>query len=135
MFCRQAEALRGLARRIELNEHRGLPSDDPSVVTRLDHDDGRRREVERAAVTVLTLDSIHDWWSVANNPSGCRDSGVCRPVGEWADGHHDEGKSGRHVIEKGTTLRAARPTDHLEHVLRFYTDGLGLSRLGSFEDH
>src|SRR5215813_13314795 len=57
MFGRQPEALRGLARRIELNEHRGFPSDDPSVVTRLDHDNGRRREVERAAVTVLTLDS------------------------------------------------------------------------------
>jgi len=39
------------------------------------------------------------------------------------------------VIERGTTLRVARPTDHLEDVLRFYTDGLGLSRLGSFEDH
>ena len=38
-------------------------------------------------------------------------------------------------MEKGTTLRVARPTDHLEDVVRFYTDGLGLSPLGSFEDH
>src|SRR5262249_4522805 len=55
MLGRQAEALRGLARGVELDEHGGLPADDPGVVTRLDHDDGRRREVERAAVTVLTL--------------------------------------------------------------------------------
>ena len=26
-------------------------------------------------------------------------------------------------------------TDHLEEVVRFYTEGLGLSRLGAFEDH
>lgn len=32
-------------------------------------------------------------------------------------------------------LRVARPTDHLEEVVRFYTDGLGFSRLDSFEDH
>ena len=38
-------------------------------------------------------------------------------------------------MEQGMTLRVARPTDHLEEVVRFYTDGLGLSRLGSFEDH
>src|SRR5215475_14576848 len=55
MLGGEAEALRGLARRVELNEHGGLPSDDPGVVTGLDHHDGRRREVERAAVTVLTL--------------------------------------------------------------------------------
>jgi len=41
----------------------------------------------------------------------------------------------RVVMEQATTLRVARPTDHLEEVVRFYTDGLGLSRLGSFEDH
>jgi catechol 2,3-dioxygenase-like lactoylglutathione lyase family enzyme len=29
----------------------------------------------------------------------------------------------------------ARPTDRLDEVLRFYTDGLGLIRLGAFEDH
>ena len=34
-----------------------------------------------------------------------------------------------------TTLRVARPTDRLDEVLRFYTDGLGLIRLGAFEDH
>ena len=35
----------------------------------------------------------------------------------------------------GTTLRVARPTEHLDEVLRFYADGVGLLRLGSFEDH
>lgn len=34
-----------------------------------------------------------------------------------------------------TKLRVARPTDHLEELIRFYTEGLGLSRLDSFEDH
>ena len=34
-----------------------------------------------------------------------------------------------------TKLRVARPTDHLEEVVRFYTEGLGLSVLDSFEDH
>ena len=34
-----------------------------------------------------------------------------------------------------TKLRVARPTDHLEELVRFYTEGLGLSRLDSFEDH
>ena len=38
-------------------------------------------------------------------------------------------------MEKATTLRVARPSDQLEEVVRFYIDGLGLSRLGSFEDH
>jgi catechol 2,3-dioxygenase-like lactoylglutathione lyase family enzyme len=38
-------------------------------------------------------------------------------------------------MDKGTAFRVARPTDHLEEVVRFYTDGLGLSRLDSFEDH
>src|SRR5262245_31466270 len=38
-------------------------------------------------------------------------------------------------MEQDTILRVARPTDHLEEVVRFYTSGLGLSRLGSFEDH
>jgi catechol 2,3-dioxygenase-like lactoylglutathione lyase family enzyme len=32
-------------------------------------------------------------------------------------------------------LRIARPTDRLEEVVRFYTDGLGLRHLGSFEAH
>jgi catechol 2,3-dioxygenase-like lactoylglutathione lyase family enzyme len=34
-----------------------------------------------------------------------------------------------------TLLRIARPTDRLEQVVRFYTEGLGLIVLGSFEDH
>jgi hypothetical protein len=34
-----------------------------------------------------------------------------------------------------TTLRVARPTDHLGEIVRFYTEGLGLSRIDSFEDH
>jgi catechol 2,3-dioxygenase-like lactoylglutathione lyase family enzyme len=33
------------------------------------------------------------------------------------------------------TLRVARPTDHLDEVVRFYTQGLGLEVLGSFQDH
>ena len=32
-------------------------------------------------------------------------------------------------------MRVARPTDHLDEVLRFYMDGVGLTRLGEFEDH
>ena len=35
----------------------------------------------------------------------------------------------------GTTLRVARPTDHVDQVVRFYSEGLGLTELGSFEDH
>jgi catechol 2,3-dioxygenase-like lactoylglutathione lyase family enzyme len=38
-------------------------------------------------------------------------------------------------MNKQTVLRVARPTDHLEEVVRFYTEGIGLSVLGSFEDH
>jgi catechol 2,3-dioxygenase-like lactoylglutathione lyase family enzyme len=34
-----------------------------------------------------------------------------------------------------TTLRVARPTDRLEEVVRFYVDGLGLTRLDGFEAH
>ena len=34
-----------------------------------------------------------------------------------------------------TTLRVARPTNHLEDVVRFYSEGLGLTVLGSFNDH
>jgi catechol 2,3-dioxygenase-like lactoylglutathione lyase family enzyme len=36
---------------------------------------------------------------------------------------------------KTPTVRVARPTDRLDEVIRFYTQGLGLTRLGSFEDH
>lgn len=32
-------------------------------------------------------------------------------------------------------LRVARPTDHMDEVVRFYRDGLGFEVLGSFEDH
>lgn len=32
-------------------------------------------------------------------------------------------------------LRVARPTDRLDDVVRFYTEGLGLSRLSAFCDH
>jgi len=34
-----------------------------------------------------------------------------------------------------TTLRVARPTDHLDEVVRFYSEGLGFTVLGSFNDH
>lgn len=34
-----------------------------------------------------------------------------------------------------TTLRVARPTDRLNEVVQFYVGGLGLERLGSFENH
>jgi catechol 2,3-dioxygenase-like lactoylglutathione lyase family enzyme len=34
-----------------------------------------------------------------------------------------------------TRLRVARPTDQLEAVVRFYTEGLGLVSLGAFENH
>ena len=35
----------------------------------------------------------------------------------------------------GITLRVARPTDRLDEVVAFYTNGLGLTRLGAFTDH
>jgi hypothetical protein len=38
-------------------------------------------------------------------------------------------------MDKATTLRVARPTDHLDAVVRFYSEGLGLMVIGSFEDH
>lgn len=38
-------------------------------------------------------------------------------------------------MNKQTVLRVARPTDHLDEVIRFYTEGVGLSVLGSFMDH
>jgi catechol 2,3-dioxygenase-like lactoylglutathione lyase family enzyme len=38
-------------------------------------------------------------------------------------------------MNEGTTLRVARPTQHLEEVVRFYTEGLGLRRLAAFENH
>ncbi len=36
---------------------------------------------------------------------------------------------------KASTVRVARPTDRLAEVVKFYEDGLGLARLGAFEDH
>ena len=39
------------------------------------------------------------------------------------------------MINRDTKLRVARPTDRLEEVVRFYTEGLGLTVLESFEDH
>jgi catechol 2,3-dioxygenase-like lactoylglutathione lyase family enzyme len=36
---------------------------------------------------------------------------------------------------QGKTLRVARPTDRLELVVKFYTDGLGLEILDSFKNH
>jgi hypothetical protein len=38
-------------------------------------------------------------------------------------------------MHKQTVLRVARPTDHLDEVVRFYTEGIGLVVLGSFMDH
>jgi hypothetical protein len=38
-------------------------------------------------------------------------------------------------MNKQTVLRVARPTDHLEEVIGFYTEGIGLSILASFQDH
>jgi len=39
------------------------------------------------------------------------------------------------MMSKLTTLRVARATDRLEEVVRFYVEGLGLEKLGSFENH
>jgi catechol 2,3-dioxygenase-like lactoylglutathione lyase family enzyme len=36
---------------------------------------------------------------------------------------------------QGKTVRIARPTDQLEPVLKFYTEGLGLQILDRFENH
>lgn len=38
-------------------------------------------------------------------------------------------------MNRKTILRIARPTDHFDEVIRFYTEGLGLSVIGSFENH
>lgn len=38
-------------------------------------------------------------------------------------------------MNPATTFRVARPTDRLDEVVRFYSEGVGLTRLGSFEDH
>src|SRR5262245_61465382 len=39
------------------------------------------------------------------------------------------------VMKSATRLRVARPTDHLADVVRFYRDGVGLTEIGSFQDH
>ena len=39
------------------------------------------------------------------------------------------------MMTSSTSLRIARPTDNLAPVIRFYEEGLGLTRLGSFQDH
>ena len=39
------------------------------------------------------------------------------------------------MIRRETVLRVARPTDNFDQVVRFYTEGLGLTVLGSFQDH
>lgn len=39
------------------------------------------------------------------------------------------------MISRETRLRIARPTDSLERIVQMYEAGLGLERLGSFEDH
>lgn len=47
----------------------------------------------------------------------------------------------RHKAQKKVTkmkfvqFRIARPTDKLKEVIRFYCEGLGLKRIGSFESH
>jgi hypothetical protein len=51
------------------------------------------------------------------------------------DSHAGKPATGKRLMRRETTLRVARPTDHLEEVVRFYTEGLGLFPLGSFEDH
>lgn len=38
-------------------------------------------------------------------------------------------------MNRKTILRIARPTDHFDEVIRFYTEGVGLSVIGSFENH
>jgi len=38
-------------------------------------------------------------------------------------------------VTNDATLRVARATDQLDEVVRFYTRGLGLTVLGSFQDH
>jgi catechol 2,3-dioxygenase-like lactoylglutathione lyase family enzyme len=39
------------------------------------------------------------------------------------------------VMKSATTLRVARPTEDLADVVRFYRDGVGLTEIGSFQDH
>ena len=39
------------------------------------------------------------------------------------------------VARAADQIRFARPTDQLPAVVRFYVEGLGLERIGGFEDH
>jgi catechol 2,3-dioxygenase-like lactoylglutathione lyase family enzyme len=39
------------------------------------------------------------------------------------------------LARSASELRFARPTDRLEEVARFYEEGLGLERIGGFDDH
>ena len=39
------------------------------------------------------------------------------------------------LMNRKTTLRVARATDHLDEVVRFYVAGLGLEKLDAFENH
>ena len=38
-------------------------------------------------------------------------------------------------MNNDVTMRVARPTDQLDNVVRFYSHGLGLTVLASFQDH
>ena len=38
-------------------------------------------------------------------------------------------------MNNSVTMRVARPTDQLDEVVRFYSQGLGLTVLDSFQDH
>ena len=49
--------------------------------------------------------------------------------------HNDERNGYTAIMNTRTILRVARPTDHLEEVVRFYTEGVGLTVLGSFKNH
>jgi catechol 2,3-dioxygenase-like lactoylglutathione lyase family enzyme len=39
------------------------------------------------------------------------------------------------LARAASEIRFARQTDRLDELVRFYTDGLGLERIGGFEDH
>lgn len=45
------------------------------------------------------------------------------------------GPEATRTLKTDTKLRIARPTQHLERIVRFYVEGLGLAVLGTFEDH
>ena len=39
------------------------------------------------------------------------------------------------MVSRETILRVARPSDRFDEVVRFYTEGLNLSVIGSFQNH